>query len=74
MLFGPADILVNLSVDARDDLQADEIERGVAALEDELKARHERISRVFIEIESGAESAREIPNGDTGGDPRVGTT
>lgn len=74
MHFGPADILVNLSVDARDDLTAGEIERGVAALEDELKARHERITRVFIEVESAAESAREIPKGDTGGDPGVSAT
>lgn len=67
MHFGPADILVNLSVDARDRFSAGEIERGVAALEDELKRRHAEIGRVFIEIQSASESAREVAPGDAGG-------
>lgn len=67
MHFGPSEILVNLSVDARDSLSAGQIERGVAALEDQLKARHSSIGRVFIEIQSAAESAREIRDGDAGG-------
>lgn len=69
MHFGPADILVNLSVDAKDALTAREVEQGVARLEDELKARHPQISRVFIEIQAAAESAAEIPPGDAGGMP-----
>jgi cation diffusion facilitator family transporter len=67
MHFGPADILVNLSVDARDRLTAGEVERGVAALEDELKARHPEIGRVFIEIQAAAASAQELAPGDAGG-------
>ena len=50
MQLGPGDILVNLSVDARDHLSAGEVERGIAGLEAELRARHPAITRVFIEI------------------------
>lgn len=67
MHFGPAEILVNLSVDAPDMMTAGEVERGVASLEDQLKKRHPEISRVFIEIQSAAENAREITTGDEGG-------
>jgi cation diffusion facilitator family transporter len=57
MHFGPADVLVNLSVDARDQLTAGEVEAGVSRLEAEIKARHAEVSRVFIEIQSAADSA-----------------
>lgn len=57
--FGPADVLVNLSVDARDHLTAGEVEAGVSRLEAEIKARHAEVSRVFIEIQSAADSAGE---------------
>jgi cation diffusion facilitator family transporter len=57
MQFAPADILVNLSVDARDHLSAGEVERGIAALEAELRARHPAITRVFVEIQAAPEAA-----------------
>ncbi len=57
MHFGPADVLVNLSVDARNHLTAGEIETGVSGLEAEIKARHAEVSRVFIEIQAAADSA-----------------
>lgn len=66
MHFGPHDVLVNLSVDARDRLSAGEVEKGVAALEDEIKAAHPEVSRVFIEIQAAAASAAEIAPGDRG--------
>ena len=70
MHFGPSDVLVNLSLDARDNLSAGEIEKAVSALEDEIKARHPEISRVFIEIQSARESAAELeaPGGGEEGD------
>ncbi|MFO1141621.1 MAG: cation diffusion facilitator family transporter [Amaricoccus sp.] len=64
--FGPTDVLVNLSVDARDAMTAGEVERGIAALEDEIKARHPEVSRVFIEIQAAKASAEELAEGDTG--------
>jgi cation diffusion facilitator family transporter len=57
MQFGPADILVNLSVDARDRLTAAEVEHGVTRLEGAIKARHPEITRVFIEIQRAEDSA-----------------
>jgi cation diffusion facilitator family transporter len=56
MHFGPADVLVNLSVDARDHITAGEVEAGVSALEAEIKARHPEVSRVFIEIQAADRS------------------
>ena len=53
MQLGPADVVVNLSVDARDHVPAGEVERGIAALEAELRERHPEISRVFVEIQAG---------------------
>lgn len=64
--FGPADVLVNLSVDARDTLSGGEIEAGVSRLEEEIKSRHPAVSRVFVEIQSAAASAAEIEAGDEG--------
>ncbi len=66
MHFGPADVLVNLSVDARDQLSAGEVEAGISKLEAEIKAAHPEISRVFIEIQSAAASDAEIGPDDEG--------
>ncbi len=67
--FGPNDVLVNLSVDARDAMTAGEVERGISRLEDEIKAHHPEVSRVFIEIQAAKASADEIAEGDTGAVP-----
>lgn len=56
MHFGPADVLVNLSVDARDHLTAGVVEAGIAALEAEIMRRHPEVSRVFIEIQKARDS------------------
>jgi cation diffusion facilitator family transporter len=61
MHFGPSDVLVNLSVDARDHLTAGEVEAGVSALEAEIKARHRDVSRVFIEIQAADKSEPALP-------------
>jgi cation diffusion facilitator family transporter len=53
MQLGPTDVVVNVSVDARDHVSAGEVERGISALEAELRARHPEISRVFVEIQAG---------------------
>ena len=51
MHFGPADVLVNLSVDARDSLNAGVVETGISELEAEIIRRHPEVTRVFIEIQ-----------------------
>ncbi len=66
MHFGPNDVLVNLSVDARDRMTAGEVEVGIAALEDAIKAAHPDVSRVFIEIQASSASADELAEGDKG--------
>lgn len=52
MHFGPSDVLVNLSVDARDSLTAGDVEAAVSALEQRIKTAHPAVSRVFVEIQS----------------------
>lgn len=62
--FGPMDVLVNLSVDARDALTAGEVERGVTALEALIKSRHPEITRVFIEIQAARDRDDPAPDPD----------
>ncbi|MGU3540935.1 cation diffusion facilitator family transporter [Methylobacterium sp. A54F] len=54
---GPSDILVNVSLDLADDLSAGEVERIVASLDAELKARARNVTRVFIEAQAMAKGA-----------------
>ena len=49
---GPVDILVNLSVDFRDTLDAGELERAVSEMERRIKADHADVKRVFIEAQN----------------------
>lgn len=49
--FGPADVVVNLSVDARDAWLVGDLEQGIAGLEAEIRQRHAAVSRVFVEIQ-----------------------
>jgi cation diffusion facilitator family transporter len=51
---GPADILVNVSLDMDDALSAGEIERMVARMEARLTAREPHVTRVFIEVQAAA--------------------
>ena len=60
--FGPMDVLVNLSVDARDALSAGEVETGITALEALIKSRHPEITRVFIEIQAARDSDDPVPD------------
>ena len=55
---GPDDILVNISLDMEDDLNAGEVEAAVGRLDRTLKARNAEVTRVFIEIREGAAPAR----------------
>lgn len=64
MHFGPADVLVNLSVDARDHLNAGVVETGIAALEAEIIRRHPEVTRVFIEIQKARDGGSSAVPGD----------
>jgi len=49
---GPEYILVNLSVDFRDDLPAGHMEASIAALSGSIKGRWPRVKKVFVEAET----------------------
>ena len=49
---GPNDILAAISVDFDDGITSEAVEDAVTAMEKEIKARHPRVTRVFIEIQS----------------------
>jgi cation diffusion facilitator family transporter len=59
MHVGPNMILVNLSVDFKNDLNAGAIERAIAQLTREIKNRYPRVKRVFIEAEGPLEAMSE---------------
>lgn len=54
MHMGPQDILLNLSLDFKDDISAAEVEQAVTEMEKEIKHRLPQIKRIFIEAQSGA--------------------
>ncbi len=64
MHFGPMDVLVNLSVDARDELSAGAVELGAAELQRRIRARHPEVSRVFVEIQRAEDNALAGPGSD----------
>ncbi len=52
MHMGPDYILVNISVDFRDDLPVGDIERTIADIDDRIRQRFPRVKRIFIEAEA----------------------
>ena len=49
--FGPQDVLVTMSLDFKDGLSAEDIERAISGIEKKIKERHPEISRVFVEAQ-----------------------
>ncbi len=56
--FSPRDVLVNLSLDFRDDVSSQEVERLISGLETKIVATFPAITRVFIEAQSFASHER----------------
>ncbi|MGY8992139.1 MAG: cation diffusion facilitator family transporter [Rhodospirillales bacterium] len=52
MHLSPQDILLNLSIDFKDQLSSQEVEREVSEMEREIKVKFPEIKRVFIEAQS----------------------
>ena len=52
MHLGPEDVLLNLSIDFDDTLNADGVEEAISQLETRIKTRFPEIKRVFIEAQS----------------------
>ncbi|QRE72353.1 cation diffusion facilitator family transporter [Methylobacterium aquaticum] len=59
---GPADVLVNVSLDIDDRLSGGEVERMVGQLERRMKALSPKVRRVFIEIQSRHDAAARQPD------------
>ena len=51
MHLGPRDVLLNLSLDFRDELGSGDVEAAITSLETEIKQTHPEITRVFIEAQ-----------------------
>jgi divalent metal cation (Fe/Co/Zn/Cd) transporter len=49
---GPDDVLVNLSIDFRDDLSAGEVEAAISDMERRVKNEYPSVRRIFIEAQS----------------------
>ena len=52
MHFGPLDVLLNLSLDFIDEIDANEVEAAISELEDKIKQEFPEVRRVFIEAQS----------------------
>lgn len=52
MHLSPQDILVNASIDFEDGLPAEDVEAAVSAFEQQIKAKHPDVRRIFIEAQS----------------------
>ncbi len=52
MHMGPEFILVNISVDFRDGITAEQVEQSVAKLDQDIKSDHPFVKRVFVEAEA----------------------
>jgi len=49
---GPRDIMLALNIEFRDELSADEIERAVRRIENNIRGSHSEIKRIFVEAAS----------------------
>lgn len=49
---GPSDVLVNLSIDFRDDMTSSDVEAAISEMEKRIKAKHPTVTRLFIEAQS----------------------
>ena len=57
MHLGPTDVLLAMSLDYRNDLDAGAIEQSITRLEDKIRKTRPEITRVFIEVQDGGASA-----------------
>lgn len=52
MYMGPDDVLLNLDIQFRPHLSADELESSIDRIEEEIRTKHPEVKRIFLEIES----------------------
>jgi cation diffusion facilitator family transporter len=58
---GPEHVLVNVSIDFRDDVPAGRVEQALTRIEAAVKARFAEVSRVFTEVRAGPSTAASAP-------------
>ncbi len=58
--FGPVDVLLNISLDFVDEIDANDVERAISELEARIKQQFPEITRVFIEAQSRAGHQRAL--------------
>ncbi len=58
--FGPMDVLLNISLDFVDEIDANDVERAISELEARIKSEFPEITRVFIEAQSRAGHQRDL--------------
>jgi cation diffusion facilitator family transporter len=63
MHMGPDFILVNISVDFKNDKTADEIETEIAALDQQIKRQYSQVKRIFIEAEKWSKPLVKVEEG-----------
>jgi len=56
MHMGPDFVLVNISADFNDNVQAGEVEKAIAQLDTKIKERFPEVKRVFVEAEAGKQT------------------
>ncbi len=75
MHMGPEFVLVNVSVDFRDDLEAGAMERTIQALDRKIRSAFPRVRRVFVEAEArrfGGQGTEDGKAGTEGGRQETG--
>lgn len=60
MHFGPEDVFCALSVDFRDGVSSELVERAIARMEFDIKTAYPEIKRVFIEVQSISDHAKSL--------------
>ncbi len=60
MHMGPEDVLLAVSLDVRDDMDTGTLEDAIYALEQNIRAAHPEVKRLFIEIQSGEHHTEQV--------------
>ena len=71
MHLGPADVLVNISLDFDNTLSANDIERLISKMERDIKTAYPQVKRLFVEAQSLTAHRADISAGKQTTDPQV---
>ncbi len=60
MHLGPRDILCNISIDFRQGLTSDQVEKTITSMERRIKSAHPQVTRIFIEAQGRSSHQRSV--------------